>query len=289
MNAQTPRAYPPMPRVRPLSWADIRDAVARGLDDFRAAPLYGLFFGGIFAAGGLLMLAFLTRLEMPWMILFLGVGFPLIGPFAAVGLYEVSRRRELGLPLSWRAVLGVVFAQSRRELGWMAFVTLFIFWVWIYQVRLLLALFLGGKSFSSLDEFLTVVATTPEGLGFLAVGTLDGAFLATVLFSATVTAIPLLLDRERDFITALIVSFQTVFRSPVVMIGWAWIVTAAVMLSMLPAFLGLVVTLPVLGHATWHLYRRAVEPDEAPTQDAAQDAAGAPPGAGDADALRGPA
>ncbi|TYO89621.1 DUF2189 domain-containing protein [Oceanicella actignis] len=285
MNAQTPRAYPPMPRVRPLSWADIRDAVARGLDDFRAAPLYGLFFGGIFAAGGLLMLAFLTRLEMPWMILFLGVGFPLIGPFAAVGLYEVSRRRELGLPLSWRAVLGVVFAQSRRELGWMAFVTLFIFWVWIYQVRLLLALFLGGKSFSSLDEFLTVVATTPEGLGFLAVGTLDGAFLATVLFSATVTAIPLLLDRERDFITALIVSFQTVFRSPVVMIGWAWIVTATVMLSMLPAFLGLVVTLPVLGHATWHLYRRAVEPDEAPTQDAA----GAPPGAGDADALRGPA
>ncbi len=254
-------AFPKMPVVRKVGFRDIRDAVRLGIADFRAAPLYGLFFGGVYALGGILLLLFLTRFHMPWMILFFGVGFPLLGPFVAVGLYEISRRRAAGEPLSWKGVLGVVFAQRKRELGWMAFVVLFIFWVWIYQVRLLLAIFLGYKSFSTLEQFLTVVTTTQEGWAFLIVGTIVGAFLATVLFSATVIAIPLLLDRERDFVTALITSFQTVFRSPRVMIAWAWIVTAVVLLSILPMFLGLVVTLPVLGHATWHLYARAVEPE----------------------------
>lgn len=252
-----------MPTVRKVEFDDIRDAVRLGVEDFRAAPAYGLFFGGVYALGGILLLLFLTQFDMPWMILFFGVGFPLLGPFVAVGLYEVSRRRAASQPLSWKGVLGVVFAQRKRELGWMAFVVLFIFWVWIYQVRLLLALFLGYKSFSTLEQFLTVATTTQEGWAFLVVGTIEGAFLATVLFSATVVSIPLVLDRDRDFVTALITSFQVVFKSPRVMIAWAWIVTAAVILSILPMFLGLIVTLPVLGHATWHLYTRAVEPEAA--------------------------
>jgi uncharacterized membrane protein len=140
----------------------------------------------------------------------------------------------------------------------MAFVVLFIFWIWIYQVRLLLALFLGFKSFSSIDAFVTIVTTTPEGLGFLGVGTLVGAGLAFILFSSTVIAIPLLLDSELDFVSAMITSFKTVLKSPVAMLGWGIVVTVLAVAAMLPAFLGLIVVMPVLGHATWHLYQRAV-------------------------------
>ena len=255
-----PAEYQPakLPEIRSVAAGDILAALKAGLADFIRAPLFGLFFGGIFAAGGLLILASLTLFDMPWMILPVAIGFPLVGPFVAVGLYEVSRRLAAGEPLGWREVLIVVFRQRERQLGWMAFVVLFIFWIWIYQVRLLLALFLGFKSFSSVDAFVTIVTTTPEGLGFLGVGTLVGAGLAFVLFSSTVIAIPLLLDSELDFVSAMITSFKTVFKSPVAMLGWGVIVTVLAVAAMLPAFLGLIVVLPVLGHATWHLYKRAV-------------------------------
>jgi uncharacterized membrane protein len=255
-----PAAHAPakLPEVREVTPGDILAALQAGISDFFRAPWFGLFFGGIYAAGGLLILASLTVFDMPWMILPVAIGFPLVGPFVAVGLYEVSRRLAAGEPLDAGDILLVVVRQRDRQLGWMAFVVLFIFWIWIYQVRLLLAIFLGFKSFSTIDAFVRIVTTTPEGLGFLGVGTLVGAFLAFVLFSSTVIAMPLLLDSELDFVSAMIVSFKTVFTSPVAMLGWGVVVTALAIAAMLPAFLGLVIVLPVLGHATWHLYRRAV-------------------------------
>jgi len=251
---------PKLPKVQIVTAADIRAALKAGVQDFLRAPQYGLFFGGIYAVGGLFILACLYVFEMPWMIIPVAIGFPLIGPFVAVGLYEVSRRRAAGIPLKWRDVLFVVLQQHRRELGWMCFVVLFVFWIWIYQVRILLAIFLGYASFESIWDFVETVTTTVEGLGFIGVGTLVGGFLSLVLYSATVIAMPLLLDRELDFISAMIVSFKTVIANPVTMIGWAIVIIALTVLALLPAFLGLFVILPMLGHATWHLYTRAVEP-----------------------------
>lgn len=250
---------PAMPDVRTLTWADLRASLAAGWSDFIHAPLFGLFFGGIYAVGGLLMLLFLIVLDTPWMIIPLAVGFPLVGPFVAVGLYEVSRRRQAGEPLKWGGVLSVVFQQRNRQLGWTAFVVLFIFWVWIYQVRLLLALFLGFQSFASIGGFLSVVTSTVEGLTFLAVGTCVGAFLAFVLYATSVITMPLLLDRDIDLVSAMIVSFKTIHKNPVVMIGWGVLITVLTAIALAPAFLGLLVVLPVLGHATWHLYCRAVD------------------------------
>ena len=247
------------PVVRRIGPSDIAEALVRGMRDFQTAPLYGLAIGGFYAVGGIVILLCLTAFGMIYLAYPLAAGFALIGPFVAIGLYEVSRRLEAKQPLSVRAIWSTV--TSRSEIGWMAFVTLFIFVIWMYQVRLLIALLIGlNASFSSLREFLTVVLTTNEGLVFLLAGNLVGAALSLILFSLTVVSFPLLLDRDVDFVTAMVTSVRSVVTSPLPMIGWAAVIVMLLIVSALPYFLGLLVTLPVLGHASWHLYRRIVEP-----------------------------
>ena len=253
-------------RVNAIGFDAIVDALGEGMRDFRKAPRFGLFFGGVYALGGIFVLLTASALHMSYLSYPLAIAFGLIGPFVAVGLYEVSRRLENGEPLDWYGVLAVIWAQRRRELAWMAFVVLFVQIMWMYQVRLLLALFLGFQSFASFSAFVEVVVTTPEGLMFLLIGNIVGAALSIVLFSLTVVSFPMLLDREVDFITAMITSVRAVVTSPAPMIGWALIITVTMLLSMLPVFAGLLVTLPVLGHTTWHLYRKLV-PEPQPGED----------------------
>nr|WP_110034091.1 DUF2189 domain-containing protein [Hoeflea marina] len=248
------------PALRRATFADIGAALAQGWSDFRAFPLFGVFFGGIFAFGGLFIFVVLKLYGAPWMVIPLAIGFPLLGPFVAVGIYEVSRRRMAGQPVTWSAVLLRVFDQRERQLGWMAFVVLFIFWIWVYQVRLLLALFLGFRMPHSLDGFVTVIASTPEGLGFIVVGTLVGAALSAVLFSTTVFALPMLMEREIDFVTAMVTSVAAVMKAPLPMLLFGSVIGAATLSALLPLFLGLVVVLPVMGHATWRLYAMLSRP-----------------------------
>lgn len=245
------------PKLRAVGMQDIAAALRLGMRDAVRAPLYGLFFGGVFAAGGIAIYALLATYNAPWMIIPIALGFPLIGPFAAAGLYEVSRRLEAKESLTWKSILVTVFHQRERQLGWMAFVVLFVLWVWLYQVRILLALLMGFSAPSSLGKFAQVVVTTQSGLTFLAVGTLVGLVLALVLFSLTAFAMPMLLDTELDFVTAMLASVRGVLASPVTMLGWGIVVTTVTIVSMVPFFLGLVVAVPVLGHATWHLYSLA--------------------------------
>jgi uncharacterized membrane protein len=247
------------PVVRRITTADIAEALTQGLRDFQAQPLFGLAFGLIYVLGGISIVLCVTAFGMVYLAYPLAAGFALIGPFVAIGLYEVSRRRELGQPISYGAIWRTV--TSRGEIAWMAFVAVFFFVIWMYQVRLLIALLLGlNASFSSFKEFMTVVLTTNEGLLFLAIGNLDGAALSLILFSLTVVSFPLLLERDVDFVTAMITSVRAVVTSPGPMIGWAAVITVLLIVSALPYFLGLLVTVPVLGHATWHLYRRIVAP-----------------------------
>jgi uncharacterized membrane protein len=247
------------PVVRSITAGDIAEALGEGLRDFQAVPLYGLAFGALYAAGGIAILLCLMAFGLVYLAYPLAAGFAMIGPFVATGLYEVSRRRETGQAISIGAIWATV--KARGEIGWMAFVTLFVFVVWMYQVRLLIALLIGlHASFSSLREFITVVLTTNEGLLFLAIGNAVGAALSLILFSLTVVSFPLLLDRDVDFVTAMVTSVRAVVKSPVPMIGWAAVIVVLLAVSAIPYFLGLVVTLPVLGHATWHLYRRIIAP-----------------------------
>jgi len=247
------------PIVLRITAADVIEALSAGLRDFQALPLYGLAVGAFYAAGGLIVVLSATAFGMSYLAYPLAAGFALLGPFAAIFLYDVSRRRERGEPIE----LGDLWStlRSRSEVGWMAFVSIFVFVMWMYQVRFLMALFLGlHASFASLHEFINVVTTTNEGLVFLAVGNIEGAVLSLILFSLTVISFPLLLERDVDFVTAMITSVRAVVMSPVPMIGWAACIVVLLLVSALPFFTGLLVTLPVLGHTTWHLYRRIVAP-----------------------------
>ena len=253
---------PPMPKVNKMTAGDITASLKSGFSDFLARPFMSGFFGLFYAVFGLLFVWCLIWLGKIWMIIPAIIGFPLVAPFAAAGLYEMSRRLQNGEGFGWSDILGVMANQRKRELGWMAFVTLFIFWVWVYQIRLWLAIILKNASFGDFDGFLNTVFFTPEGWIFLAIGTGVGAFLSAVLFTVTVVAMPMLLDRETNFVTAMLTSIRVVTESPVVMLGWAAIISVTMLLSLVPAFLGLIFTLPILGHTTWHLYQRAVTPAE---------------------------
>lgn len=253
---------PKTPTVRPVNFTDIWAALHAGWCDFRRAPLFGLFFGGFYAVGGIVILALMIWANMVYMLIPLIIGFILIGPFVAVGLYEVSRALEEGRPLTWSGVLGVMLQQRTREFGWMSFATLFVFWIWIYQVRLWLAIFFGMKTFTTFYAFLTILFTTANGLAFLVVGSAVGAALAFVLYAITVVSFPLLLDRDVDFITAMITSIKAVATSPVPMLVWGAAIMLLVMIAVIPVFLGLLVVLPVLGHASWHLYRSVIVQEE---------------------------
>jgi uncharacterized membrane protein len=248
--------------VNKVTAEDITASLKAGFADFLARPVMSGFFGLFYAVFGILIVWCLAWLGAIWMVIPAALGFPLIAPFAAAGLYEMSRRLQKDEGFGWSDILTVMANQRKREMGWMAFVTLFVFWVWMYQIRLWLALILQNSSFSDFEGFLSIVFYTPQGWTFLVVGTCVGAILSAVLFTVTVVAMPMLLERDADFVTAMLTSVRVVTENPVVMLSWAAIISVTMLLSMVPAFLGLIFTLPILGHTTWHLYQRAVQPVE---------------------------
>lgn len=243
-----------IPEPVEIGFDAISKSLRAGWRDFLKAPGYGLFFSAFYVLGGLVLALVAAASGQEWWLMPFIVGFPLIAPFAAVGLFEVSRRLEEQEPLIWREVLGTVFAQKDRQLPSMAMVILLMFMFWVFVAHTTFALFMGVSS-------LTNITSSPEllfqgrGLTMLIFGTLIGAGFAAVLFSFTVVGLPLLLDREIDFITAIITSVKAVLTSPLVLATWGIVIAAILFLGILPWFLGLFVALPVLGHASWHMYR----------------------------------
>lgn len=236
-----------------LTAADLRAALAAGWADFRAAPQFGLFFGGIYVLAGLgLGWALLNGGAVAWLVP-AAAGFPLLAPFCAVGLYDVSRRRELGLPLRWGSVLGALRGRGDDQILSMGVIIFVAFGFWLMIAHAIFAIFQSG---SDTDSFAFLLTAT--GLAMLVFGSAVGALLALGFYAVTVISLPMLVDRDVDFMTAIIASLSAMRRNGRVLVGWAVIIAATLFIAMLPAFLGLVVALPVLGHATWHLYRRVI-------------------------------
>jgi uncharacterized membrane protein len=244
-----------LPDVQGVSPSDIPAVLAAGWRDFMRAPAFGLFFSAFYVLGGIVLYLVFAAAGQEWWLMPVIVGFPILAPFAAVGLYEVSRRIERGVPLVWSEVLGVVFAQKDRQIPSMAMVVLLMFMFWVFVAHTIFALFMG---LSALTNVTTSPAVIFQGNGpvMLVVGTLIGAGFAAVLFSITVAGLPLLLDREVDFVSAMIVSVKAVLANIPAMIVWGLVISVVLFVAMIPIFLGLFIALPVLGHATWHMYRK---------------------------------
>lgn len=237
--------------------ADLRLALTRGWRDFRRAPLPGMAFAMVYVFGGWLVTYALTIKGQIWWTLPAAAGFPILGPFIACGFYEISRRLEKGEPLTARGVMGAIIRQKDRQIPSIAAIVVVFFLFWNFLAHMIFARFLGTSSLPNVTSS-AAVFLTPEGLTMLATGTVVGALFAGLLFSLMVVSLPLLLDREVDFVTAMLTSLEVVRASPVVMLGWAAAIAIALFVGMLPGFLGLLIVLPVLGHASWHLYRAAV-------------------------------
>jgi len=245
------------PAVRRVSMADLLEVVAAGLGDFRRAALYGLAFGAVYALGGWLLVLLLVAFDLHFLVYPLAGGFALVAPFIACGLYAISYCLEQGKPLSWAALRRLVWQAAGRDLGWMALVTGFSFFIWMDIAALLFFGFLGLSALSA-ENLIAEIFATPAGLLFLVVGNAVGAVIALAVFSFSVTSFPMLFERDCDFVTAMVTSVRVVLASPRVMVVWCALIAGLVGISLLSGFVGLLVVLPVLGHASWHLYRRCV-------------------------------
>ncbi|MEM7212058.1 MAG: DUF2189 domain-containing protein, partial [Pseudomonadota bacterium] len=248
-----------MPDVRAITPQDVSDALRAGVADLAAGSVYSLFFGVVFSTLGILIWFLLVFEGSSYWALPLAAGFPLIGPFAAVGLYEISRRREKGEPLSWPAVLGAVVREGKFQVPSYAFIVLFVFLIWVYLAHLVFALSFGLKPLTNvMTSFDLLFSST--GITMLVVGTIVGGAIATFLFVISVVSVPLLMDRDIDVVTAMITSVRAVAASPQPMLIWGVALAGICVLGMLPLFLGMIIAFPILGHASWHLFRKAVEP-----------------------------
>ncbi len=240
-----------------LQIADLGAALAAGWRDFRAYPAYGLLFASVYVlTGALISMALLDRGEAVLLIP-AAAGFPIVLPFVAVGLYEVSRRKELCLPISWPPILCALRGKGDDQILCMGVIVFVAFAFWLMIAHGIFAVFLAASSIGS--ESLALLFT-PSGQMMLAVGSLVGAIIAWAFYSITIISLPMLVERDVDFITAIIASLAAVRANRLVFLIWAIIVAGGLFVAMIPAFMGLLVALPVLGHATWHLYRRTVLP-----------------------------
>ncbi|MGV3635035.1 MAG: DUF2189 domain-containing protein [Pseudorhodoplanes sp.] len=248
-----------LPVIRRIGLPDLRDALEKGWDDFKAWPTHAVFLCIIYPIIGLVLAGMALGYSVLPILFPLAAGFALLGPVAALVMYELSRRRERGEPLSLRAALGVFRSPSFPAIVAIGLMLMGLFLLWLAIARQLYQSLFGVYAApDAIGSFLRQVFTTDAGWELIIYGNLIGFMFALVAFCLTVISFPLLLDRDVGAATALLTSVRAVMINPVVMAAWGLIVAVMLLLGSLPAFIGLAVVMPVLGHATWHLYRKLV-------------------------------
>jgi uncharacterized membrane protein len=252
------RTGPPV--VRRIAVRDLGDVLARGLADFGACRTDVLFLCIVYPVAGLVLARLALGYDLLPLLFPLVSGFALLGPIAAVGLYEMSRRRERQERISWADAFGVLGAPTLGTIVALGAILVAAFATWVAVAQLIYVLTLGPEPPASFGGFARDVLTTPEGWTMTAVGLGVGFLFAAAIFSISVVSFPLLLDRRVGLGTAMGTSVRAVRTNPGPMAVWGLLVTALLVLGSLPALLGLIFAMPVLGHATWHLYRRVVQP-----------------------------
>ena len=247
------------PKVQTLTIKDIRESLRLGYADFLAARADVMFICLIYPVIGVLLGAVGFNARLLPVVFPVAAGFALLGPIAAVGLYEVSRRRETDEQVTWLSALGVVRSPKFGAIFLLGLYLAVIFLAWIAVAHFIWLVTLGPDQPGTVSEFLGQVFTTGAGWAMIVIGVFVGFCFALAVLATSVVSFPLLLDRNVGVPLAVSTSLQVFRSNPQVILSWGLLVAALLVLGSVPAFIGLIIVLPILGHATWHLYRRAVK------------------------------
>ncbi|HEV7247729.1 MAG TPA: DUF2189 domain-containing protein [Shinella sp.] len=246
------------PAIRRIGLSDVRDALARGFDDFRAKPSHYVFLSLIYPISGVVLVTWSSGANLLPLIFPLIAGFALLGPFFAIGLYEISRRRERGMDTSWRHALDVRHSPALPSILAVGAMLMALFVAWLVFAQILYTSLFGPEPPQSLALFLASIFSSENGLLLMLAGNAIGFCFALIVLATTVIAFPMLLDRDVGAVAAMETSLRATLINPVPIACWGLIVAALLIIGTVPLFVGLAVVMPILGHATWHLYRKIV-------------------------------
>jgi uncharacterized membrane protein len=250
----------PRPAVRKISTLEVLDALRLGWIDFREKPSHYVFLCLLYPVAGVVLMVWSAGANMLPVMFPLASGFALLGPIAALGMYEISRKRELGLDPSWREALDVRKSPALFSIVAAASMLFVLFIAWLNIAQAIYEWHFGAEVPASLSEFMSNVLTTSAGWSMMFWGDLVGLVFAIVALAISVVTFPLLLERDVGAAAAIATSVRATIANPIPVLLWGFIVAALLVLGSIPIFAGLAVILPVLGHSTWHLYRKLVEP-----------------------------
>ena len=249
------------PVIRTIGLPELHRALQRGWEDFKAVPSHAIILCIIYPVLGLMLARAVHGYSVLPLLFPLAAGFALLGPFAALGLYEMSRRRERGEPATAWDALEVVRSPSFGAILGLGVLLLALFVTWVATAQAIYIAAFGYAGATGISDFADRVLTTPQGWWLIVVGCGVGFLFALVALCISVVSFPLMLDRHAGAGDAMVTSLRAVARNPVPMAVWGLIVAVLLVAGSLPAFLGLAVVIPLLGHATWHLYRETIEPE----------------------------
>jgi uncharacterized membrane protein len=253
--------------IRKIGLSDLSHALRLGWEDFQAVPSHAIILCVIYPVIGLVLFRMVLGYSVLPLLFPLAAGFTLIGPFAALGLYELSRRRERGEEAAAWDAIHVLRAPSFGGMLGLGMLLLALFVTWIAVADAIYIATFGHAPAASIPDFAARVLMTPEGWSLIIVGCAVGFLFAVLALCVSVVSFPLMLDRHATAIDAIRTSLRAVMKNPFAMAAWGLIVAVLLVIGSLPFFVGLAVVVPVLGHATWHLYRKVVEPDPNPPQE----------------------
>jgi|SRR5581483_5277226 len=252
-------ATPAHPTIRRIGFEDLKEALRKGGDDFASIPSYAIFVGLIYPIIGIILARMAFGYAVLPMLFPLAAGFALIGPFAATGLYELSRRREQGLDIHWTHAFDMTKKPNAGAIAALSILLMVIFVTWLAVAQALYQSLYGVLAPDSITQFVYDVLTTKTGWILILLGNGIGFLFAVLVLCISVISFPLLVDRDAGAAVAILTSLRAVAANPVQMAAWGLIVAAMLVVGTLPAFFGLAIVMPILGHATWHLYRRVVQ------------------------------
>lgn len=254
---------PAQPNVRTIRPADLKDVLAEGFNDFWEMPSHVAFLCVIYPILGVVLAGLTFSYNILPLLYPLAAGFALVGPLAAIGLYELSRRREQGLPTDWKYAFAVLSSPAITSIATLGLILLVIFLAWLITAQALYEWLYGYRPLESLPEFIGEALTTSRGWMLIILGNAIGFLFAAVVLAISVVSFPLLLDQDVGVPCAVQTSVRAVLKNPLTMALWGLIVAGLLTLGIGIVLVGLVIVLPILGHSTWHLYRRVVDPSGA--------------------------